>query len=172
MMAGPRVRDIVVEHLNRIGNVMNLEYNAASAYDRIEWAIQADEVDNKVFLQVILNYFIMPDLTKVTCIFRKYVDEDIPGPGLIRLHHGDQLSFGNGNAGDVEQHGTGPLPVLCNLQYAVARVLRMSGAAEAIAQLKDDADDFDFPHVDLSPTDFANTLTARLILNSGQLLYG
>ena len=62
--------------------------------------------------------------------------------------------------------------MLCNLQYAVARVLRMSGAAEAIAQLKDDADDFDFPLVDLSLTDFANTLTAKLILNSGRLLYG
>ena len=35
-------------------------------YDKIEWAIQADEADNKVWLQVILNYFIMPDPDKVT----------------------------------------------------------------------------------------------------------
>ena len=65
-MAGPQVRDIVVENLNRIGNVMSLQYDAVNAYDRIEWAIQADEVDNKVFLQLILNYFIMLDLDKVT----------------------------------------------------------------------------------------------------------
>ena len=65
-MAGPQVQDIVVEHLNCIGNVMSLQYDAVSVYDRIEWAIQADEVDNKVFLQLILNYFIMLDLDKVT----------------------------------------------------------------------------------------------------------
>jgi hypothetical protein len=32
----------------------------------------------------------------------------------------------------------------------------MSGAADVIAQLKDDADDSDFPHVYLASTDFAN----------------
>jgi hypothetical protein len=51
-------------------------------------------------------------------------------------------------------------------------MLRMSGAAEAIAQLKDDADDLDFPCIDFSLTDFANTLTAKLILNSGEFLSG
>jgi hypothetical protein len=172
MMAGPQVRDLVVEHLNGIGNVMNLEWNALTTHDKAEWAIQADRVDNEVWLQVILNYFILPDSDKVTYAFRKLVDEDIPGPGIIRLNHGDQISFSKGNADDVERLGTGPLPVLCNLHYAVARMLRMSGAAEAIAQLKDDADDLDFPGIDLSLTDFANTLTAKLILNSGQFLSG
>lgn len=114
----------------------------------------------------------MPDSDKVTYAFRKLLDEDISGLGIIRLNHGDQISFGKGNADDVERLGTGPLPVLCNLHYAVARMLRMSGAAEAIAQLKDDADDLDFPGIDLSLTDFANTLTAKLILNSGQFLSG
>jgi hypothetical protein len=48
MMAGPQVRDLVVEHLNGIGNVMNLEWNAQTTHDKIEWAIQADRVDNEV----------------------------------------------------------------------------------------------------------------------------
>jgi hypothetical protein len=61
MIAGPQVQDLVVEHLNGIGNVMNLEWNAQTTHDNIEWAIQADRVDNEVWLRVILNYFILPD---------------------------------------------------------------------------------------------------------------
>jgi hypothetical protein len=53
----------------------------------------------------------------------------------------------------------------------VARVLRMSGVAEVIAQLKDDADDSDFPYVYLPSTDFVNILTVKLLLNSGQLVF-
>jgi hypothetical protein len=45
----------------------------------------------------------------------------------------------------------------------------MSGAADVIAQLKNDADDTDFPHVYLALTHFANILTAKLLLNSGQI---
>jgi hypothetical protein len=45
----------------------------------------------------------------------------------------------------------------------------MSGAADVIAQLKDDADDSDFLHVYLASTDFANILTAKLLLDSGQI---
>jgi hypothetical protein len=96
---------------------------------------------------------------------------DFPGPGFIRLRDGDKIPFGKGKAEDVNRLGSGPSPVLCNLQYAVARVLRMSGGADVIAQLKDDADDSDLPHVYLASTDFANILTAKLLLNSGQLVF-
>jgi len=41
----------------------------------------------------------------------------------------------------------GNLPILCNLQWAIARVLRVSGAADVIMKLKDEADDSDFPRV-------------------------
>ena len=47
----------------------------------------------------------------------------------------------------------------------MAHVLRMSGAVDMVAQLKDDADDSDLPNV--APTDFANFLTVNLLLNSG-----
>jgi hypothetical protein len=88
-----------------------------------------------------------------------------PGPGFIKLRDGDEIRFGQGEGKDIEGFPGGPLPALCNLQYAVARVLRMSGAVDMIAQLKDDADDSDLPNV--APTDFANILTAKLLLNSG-----
>lgn len=49
--------------------------------------------------------------------------------------------FGLGSGG--LRLGGGPLPLLCNLHLAVARILKMSGAAEVIAQLMEDADDSD-----------------------------
>jgi len=152
MLAGTKVRDLVVQHLNDIGNVMNLEWNAQTAYDNNEWAIQADE-----------------DHGKATYTFRKLLRKDSPGPGVVKFKDRDEIRFGQGNAKDIEKLGGGPLPVLCNLQYAVARVLRMSGAADVIAQLKDDADDSDIP-LNLTLTDFANILTAKLLLNSGYVL--
>jgi hypothetical protein len=57
MLAGQEVRDLVIDNLNRIGNVMNLEWNAQTAYDDIEWAIQADEDQGKVRIYVILGRF-------------------------------------------------------------------------------------------------------------------
>jgi hypothetical protein len=48
MFAGTQVRDLVVQQLKSIGNVMNLEMNTHAGYDKIEWAIQANEHDGKV----------------------------------------------------------------------------------------------------------------------------
>jgi hypothetical protein len=98
------------------------------------------------------------------------VRKDSPGPAYIKLRDGDEIRFGQGEAKDIEGVPGGPLPALCNLQYAVARVLRMSGAADMIAELKDDADDSDLPNY-VASTDFSNILTAKLLLNSGQMLY-
>jgi hypothetical protein len=79
----------------------------------------------------------------------KYVYRTVPfhpdiGPGFIRLRDGDRIEFGLGTEGS--RLGVGPLPLLCNLQLAIARVLKMSGAADIIVQLMEDADDSDFPH--------------------------
>jgi hypothetical protein len=111
---------------------------------------------------------VLTDIVQVIYTFRKLFREDSPGPGFIQLRHGDAISFGSEEA---EKLGSGPSPVLCNLQYAVAQVLCMSGAVEFIEQLKDDADDSDSPHTELPSTDFINILTAKLLLNSGQVLY-
>jgi hypothetical protein len=57
MLAGMNVRDLVVKHPNSIGNVMNLEMNAHSTYDGIEWAIQAVEDHDKVRIYAIPEWF-------------------------------------------------------------------------------------------------------------------
>ena len=88
-------------------------------------------------------------------------EKNSPGPGVIKLKDGDEIQFGKGGGRNVE----GPLPALCNLQSTVARVLRMSGAADFIAHLQDIADNCDLSN---EPMDFANILTAKLLLNSGR----
>jgi hypothetical protein len=62
------------------------------------------------------------------------------------------------------------LPLLCNLQLAVARVLKMSGAAELIAQVMEDADDIEFPHMYHASDDFTNILTAKLLISGRALI--
>jgi len=54
--------------------------------------------------------------------------------------------------------------LLCNLQLAVARVLKTSGAADIIGQLMEDADDSDFPHSFLASEYFCDILDAKLLL--------
>jgi hypothetical protein len=58
----------------------------------------------------------------VTCIFRKFEYEDIPGPGFIKLKDRDEIPFGKGKSKNIE----GPLPAFCNLHYAVARIFHAS----------------------------------------------
>ena len=63
----------------------------------------------------------------------KYVYKRVPfvpriGPGFIRLQDGDRIEFGLGTEGS--RLGVGPLPLLCNLQLAVARVLKIHRAVD------------------------------------------
>jgi hypothetical protein len=97
----------------------------------------------------------------------KYVYRRVPfvphiGPSSIRLRDGDRIKFGLGTEG--LRLGVGPLPLLCSLQLAVARVLKMSGAADVIAQLMEDADDSDFPRSFLASENFCDVLDAKLLL--------
>jgi hypothetical protein len=115
----------------------------------------------------VIRYKDLRSIFKVKHIFRNiHYDPDL-GPGLICLRDGDEIKFGVGP--DGERLGRGPLPLLCNLQLAVARVLKMSGAAELIAQWMSEADDSDFPHVYLASPDFCNILSAKLLI-SGRAL--
>jgi hypothetical protein len=81
---------------------------------------------------------------------------------MIRLRDGDRIEFGLGTEGSRLR--VGPLPLLCNLQLAVARVLKMSGAADIIARLMEDADDSDFPRNFLASENFCDILDAKLLL--------
>ena len=62
----------------------------------------------------------------------------------------------------------GPWPTPCNLQLAIARVLKMSGAADVILQCKEDADEGDLAHTFIASEQFCSILDARLL--SGQAL--
>ena len=106
---------------------------------------------------------------KVAYTYRTIPKSTEAGPGFIRLRDGDSITFGNGP--EASRLGTGPLPRLCNLQLAVARVFNNSGAAELIAQIKDEGDDSDFPHVYVASPAFCDVLTAQLLASGRALIF-
>ncbi|KAK2462249.1 hypothetical protein APHAL10511_005745 [Amanita phalloides] len=150
MFAGTAVRDLILRHLNGLGNVMNVESNAHTAYDDLKWGIEGQT-----------------EKGTVTYIYRRIPFSTEVGPGYITFRDGGQITFGRGP--EAARLGSGPDPLLCNLQLAVARVLKMSGAAELIGQILEDGDDSDFAHVYIASPAFCNILTAKL-LSSGQAL--
>ena len=85
------------------------------------------------------------------------------------MRDGDLITFGNGS--EESQLGTGPYALLCNLQLAVARVLKMSGAAELIAQIIEDGDDSDFAHTYVASPAFCDVLDARLLASGRALIF-
>jgi hypothetical protein len=101
----------------------------------------------------------------------KYIYRSVPytanhGPWPISLRDGDEIVFGGGPDGTRLK---GPLPILCNLHLAIARVLKMSGAADVILQWKEDADDGDLLHAFIASEEFCSILDAKLLL-SGRAL--
>jgi hypothetical protein len=48
MFAGAAAANDVVRHLNTIGNVMNLQQDAHTAYDNLMWGIEAKEEGGEV----------------------------------------------------------------------------------------------------------------------------
>ncbi|KAF8330331.1 uncharacterized protein EI90DRAFT_2922149, partial [Cantharellus anzutake] len=151
MLAGAAVRDLVLGQLNGLGNLIHVQSDAQTAYGDIYWGIEARNENGMI------KY-----------IYRRVPYETEEGPGIIRLCGGDQIVFGGGP--EAARLGPGPNPLLCNLRLAVARVLRMSGAADIIAQMIDDGDDTDFPHVYVASPAFCNILAAQLQLAGGVLL--
>jgi hypothetical protein len=68
--------------------------------------------------------------------------------------------FGGGPDGARLERGL--RPTLCNLQLAVARVFKVSGAADVTLQWKEDADDGDPPHTLIASEEFCS---AKLLLS-------
>jgi hypothetical protein len=91
------------------------------------------------------------------------------GPGFINLREGDEICFGRGEEG--KKLKTGPIPRLCNLQLAVARVLKMSGAADIILEWKDQADDDGLFRLSITSEEFCDMVDAKLLL-SGRAIVG
>ena len=48
MFAGDTARDVVVRHLNTIGNAMNLQSDSHTAYDNLRWGIEAKSENGQV----------------------------------------------------------------------------------------------------------------------------
>jgi hypothetical protein len=104
---------------------------------------------------------------KVEYIYRN-VPQTNSSPMLVGLQDGDEIKFGEGPDGALL--GQGPHPLLCNLHLAIARMLKMSGATDVIAQWKHDANDGDFPHVYLASEEFCKMLDAQLLLSGRTLV--
>ncbi|KAH9961286.1 hypothetical protein BC827DRAFT_1359354 [Russula dissimulans] len=151
LLAGIAVCDLVLEQLNDLGNLMHIESDAHTAYHDSYWGFETGNLNGMV------KY-----------IYRRIPYETGEGPGFIRLCDGDEIVFGGGP--EAARLGSGPDPLLCTLQLAVARVSMMSGAAEVIARIVDDGDDSDFPHVYIASPVFCDVLTAQLQLAGGVLL--
>jgi hypothetical protein len=48
MFAGNETRDFVIQHLNGIGNVVNILWDAHAAYDNLKWGIEAQNDNGTV----------------------------------------------------------------------------------------------------------------------------
>lgn len=81
----------------------------------------------------------------------------------ITLKEGEEIEFGLGV--DGKQLNYGPIPRLCNLQLAVARVLKMSGAADIILEWKDQADDDGCYRLFIDSEESFDMLDAKLFLS-------
>ncbi|KAI9573140.1 hypothetical protein HD554DRAFT_2276719 [Boletus coccyginus] len=147
MFAGAATRDDIVSHLNNIGNTMNMQQDAHTSYVNLRWGIEAKEEGGEV------KYF-----------FRMVpTNPNTRAPGYITLREGDEIQFGKGPEG--KKLNNGPIPRLCNLQMAVARVLKMSGAADIILQWKDHADTDGHYRLFIASEEFCDMVDAKLFLS-------
>jgi hypothetical protein len=148
---------------------MNIESNTHTSYDDLFWGIEARVDNGTVRIYSLMRADLTYLLRKVKYIYRKLSgDSTIAGPIPIYLRDGEEIKFGQGP--ETKRLGPGPDPLLCNLQLSVARVLKMSGAAELIKHWMEDADDSDFPHVYIASSDFCDILAAKLLLSGRALV--
>jgi hypothetical protein len=168
MFAGSAAVDLIVQHLNGVGNVMSLEANAHAAYVDLRWGIEAQNENGLVRISSSIGADITNIVCKVKYIYRRIPHAPARGPGFIRLQDGEEIEFGGGP--EAKQLGPGPLPLLCNIRLAVARALKMTGAAGLIAELKEDADDGEILPIYLSSDDFSRILSAMLLVSGRALI--
>lgn len=160
MLAGQETAELVRGNLNKIGNVMNVEMNACRDFDKLYWGIEAEvQPDKSVRIQPSSIFALFPHSTKIKYVYRCLVTS-LEIVDMINLKDGDPILFGRGPGGSEIDL---PLPRLCNLHLAIARVLRTSGAADLISMIQADADDSEISSVFLQPEDFSRILAAKLL---------
>jgi hypothetical protein len=123
MFAGQRTGNLVFDHMNGIGNVMNLQTDAHTWYDNLRWGIEAREECQTIRHASSYTWCTLTRFIKVKYIYTRVPYSSDPGPAGIALRDGDEICGEQG-----ERLGGGPLPLLCDVQLAVARVLHTSGA--------------------------------------------
>ncbi|KAF9526127.1 hypothetical protein CPB83DRAFT_896432 [Crepidotus variabilis] len=142
--AGEKATQLVLQHLNGVENVLNLRADARESYDDWQWGIKAQDDGEQV----------------------KYVYPNVPSsskPDMINLDDGQEIVFGGGD--DGVKLGKGPLPLLCNILLTLARVLQMSGAADIILQMQEDADDSNLGHSYIASDLRFDILRSKLLLH-------
>ena len=114
---------------------------------------------------VLLSLLIYLLITQFKYLFRTTSSSTRPSLVLeyFALKDGDKIQFGKGRA-HREKLGDGPTPTLCNLQLAVARVLKMSATADIILKWKDNADDDGCSHLFIASGEYCDMLDAKHLL--------
>lgn len=92
MFAGPITRGVVINHLKKIGNAMNMEPNAYADYDDLVWGIRAKEEGGEVrFYQFPHRRYYTDLWTRSNNSFRRIPTiRNKPGLGFIILQEGDE----------------------------------------------------------------------------------
>lgn len=115
MLAAVSIKDCI----NTPKNALNLEANAHTTMRcNLSWGIEARCVEDSKW-----KYF-----------YRTVRPDDVAG--TIKLHDGDEISFGQGNP-TIDL----PDPCICNVHLAVARVSHACGASEIFNECVDGGED-------------------------------
>ncbi|KAK9364460.1 hypothetical protein V1509DRAFT_636304 [Lipomyces kononenkoae] len=111
--AGQDMEDLLTGHgINDPSNALLLDATTHEAFDAFEFGLECQ--DDRYFLRMLVPTWSQP-------------------PTVSRHLEGDELFFGQG-----PEQVTLPSALLCNIQLAVGRVLRASGAAETIDKILED----------------------------------
>lgn len=119
LFAGTDVAESVRVELNSLGNVINLDTGISVVFDDLMFGIEAEEENSEV------QYY-----------FRYAPGHPFLEVNPFRIQPDGRVPFGAGPFG--EKLGRGPNPKLCNLHWAIVRVMSMSGAAEIFREERDE----------------------------------
>ncbi|SJK98080.1 uncharacterized protein ARMOST_01337 [Armillaria ostoyae] len=113
LFAGKEAAEVVRKELNSLGNVINLYPSGSMIFEELTFGIEALEEDDEMHY-----YFRLPP----------NIQPPEPGTSPIFVKPNARLAFGVGPHGKML--GGGPNPDICNLHWAIVKVMNMSGASQ------------------------------------------